>query len=95
MFVVLLRFSSNKQRAGELMGGHNAWLKSGFEDNVFLVAGSLKPGMGGAIVASNTDMEEVEVRIGRDPFVAEDVVTAEILEIGVAKTDRRLEFLLN
>ncbi len=93
MFVVLLRFSENKKRAPELMEGHNAWLGSGFDDGVFLLAGSLQPNLGGAIVAHNTSLEDLRTRVNLDPFVAEDVVSAEILEIGVAKTDSRLSFL--
>lgn len=75
MFIVFLRFSDSKSQAGEFMEGHNAWIKSGFDDGVFLVAGSLQPGAGGGIVAQN-------------------VVTAEIVEITPAKTDGRLSFLL-
>ena len=37
MFVVLLRFSDNKDQASEFMEGHNAWIKRGFDDGVFLL----------------------------------------------------------
>ncbi|MGI9408408.1 MAG: YciI family protein [Hyphomicrobiaceae bacterium] len=94
MFVILLKFSDNKGQAGQFMDGHNAWIKLGFDDGVFLVAGSLQPGAGGGIVAHNTSLSDLESRVNNDPFVAENVVTAEILEITPAKTDGRLEFLL-
>ena len=42
MFVVLLKFAENKERAGEFMDGHKAWIARGFEDGVFLLVGSLK-----------------------------------------------------
>lgn len=93
MFVVLLKFSGNRQKAPEFMDGHNAWLQQGFEDGVFVAAGSLQPGLGGGIVAHGASREELEARVDQDPFVAGDVVTAEILEITVAKADPRLEFL--
>jgi uncharacterized protein YciI len=95
MFIVLLRFSENKARAGQLMDRHNAWIERGFDDGVFLLAGSLQPGPGGSIVAHNTCLRDLEDRVKDDPFVAEDVVSAEILEIAPVKTDARLEFLLN
>lgn len=95
MFVVLLKFSENKKQAPELMAGHNAWLSSGFDDGVFLLAGSLKPNLGGAIVAHNASLEELQARVQADPFVANDVVSAEILEIAVAKAESRLAFLQN
>jgi uncharacterized protein YciI len=94
MYIVLLKFSDNKESASEFMESHNGWLKQGFDDGVFLVAGSLQPGLGGGIVAHNTTQTDLQSRLNRDPFVAEKVVDAEILEISPAKTDKRLEFLL-
>ena len=94
MFVVVLRFSANKAQAGQFMDAHNAWLKRGFDDGVFLVAGSLKEGAGGAIIAHAAVRDDIEARVNEDPFVAENVVSAEILEIAPAKTDDRLAFLL-
>ncbi|MGF1623768.1 MAG: YciI family protein [Alphaproteobacteria bacterium] len=94
MFVVLLRFSANKDRARQLMDGHNAWIRRGFDEDVFLLAGTLQPSLGGSIVAHNTSLPELQSRVSEDPFVAEDVVAAEILEISPARTDRRLDFLV-
>lgn len=94
MFVVLLRFSDNKAQAGQFMDGHNAWLRRGFDDGVFLLAGSLQPSAGGAIVAHNTTMPELQGRVNDDPFVTEGVVSPEIIEITLGKADARLQFLL-
>lgn len=94
MFVVLLRFSVNKSRAGQFMEGHKAWIKRGFEDGVFLLAGTLQPSLGGAIVAQSASLPELQRRVNDDPFVAEDIVTAEILEIAPSNADERLRFLL-
>jgi len=94
MFVVLLKFSDNKGKVGEFMAGHKEWLGQGFDDGVFLVAGSLQPGLGGGIVAHDTSLPDLQRRVGADPFVANDVVKAEILEIEPAKADPRVAFLL-
>lgn len=94
MFVVLLRFSENKSKAGPLMRGHNEWIQRGFADGVFLLAGSLQPKLGGVIVAHNASRDEIQDRVNGDPFVAEGVVRAEIMEIAPAKVDDRLKFLL-
>jgi uncharacterized protein YciI len=94
MFVVLLRFSRNKGRANQFMEGHKDWIKRGFDDGIFLLAGSLQPSLGGGIVAHNTSLADLQSRVNDDPFVAEDVVSAEILEIAPARADGRLEFLL-
>jgi len=93
MFVVLLRFSDNKGRAGQFMEGHKEWIRRGFEDGVFLVAGSLQPNLGGGIVAHNTSLPDLRDRVSDDPFVAEGVVSAEIIELTPSRTDERLAFL--
>ena len=94
MFVITLKFSSNKSQAGQFMESHKAWLKRGFDDGVFLLAGSLQPNLGGGILAHGTSHSDLENRVKEDPFVAEQVVSAEILEITPAKADERLSFLL-
>jgi len=94
MFVVLLKFSGNRDRAGAFMDGHKAWIQRGFDDGVFLLVGGLKPDLGGSVVAHNTSLTDLESRVNDDPFVAENVVSAEILEIAPARADARLGFLL-
>ena len=94
MFIVLLKFSGNKGQASQFMEGHNEWIRRGFDDGVFLLVGSLQPNLGGGIVAHNTTLSELQSRVNNDPFVAEDVVSAEILEITPSKADERLTFLL-
>lgn len=93
MFIVTLRFAENKVKASELMEGHKAWIAQGFADGVFLLVGSLKPNQGGAVVAYNLSHAELVQRVNEDPFVAEHVVSAEIVEIEPARIDERLRFL--
>lgn len=95
MFVVLLRFSDNRDRAAQLMEGHKQWIKRGFDEGVFLLSGNLEAGSGGGILAHNTTLSELRGRMNEDPFVAENVVRAEIIEIAPGKADERVAFLLN
>lgn len=94
MFIVLLKFSTNRDQAGKFMEGHKAWLQNGFDEDTFLLAGSIEPGTGGAVVAHNTTLEALQKRVNGDPFVAGKVVEAEIVEISPSRANRRLEFLL-
>jgi uncharacterized protein YciI len=94
MFIVMLKFADNKGKASQFMSGHNAWIKRGFDDGVFLLVGSLKPNGGGGIVAHATSLSDLQSRVDADPFVLEKVVEAEIFEIAAAKADERLRFLL-
>ncbi len=41
------------------MEGHNEWIKQGFEDGVFLLAGSLQPNPGGSVNAHNASLPEL------------------------------------
>ena len=94
MFMVFLRFSNNKASAPDHMQDHNAWLKQGFDDGVFLLAGSIEPGQGGAILAHKVSGDDLAARISNDPFVAEDIVSAEIIEISPKKAAGDLQFLV-
>ncbi len=93
MFIVFLKFSENKSQAGQFMEAHNQWIAQGFDDGVFLLAGTLQPKAGGAIIASSTTLEKLEKRMGEDPFVINRVVTAQINEVTPGKVDDRLSFL--
>ena len=92
MFVVTLRFA-DRSLAAQHMDGHKAWLRQGMEEGVFLLAGSLQPNAGGAIIAHNTSLPALRERVALDPFVAWGVVEADILEITPSLADERLAFL--
>jgi uncharacterized protein YciI len=94
MFVILLRFSDNKSQAGQFMEGHKQWIKRGFDEGVFLTVGNLQPALGGGILAHNTSLPDLQARVKDDPFVAQNIVSVEILEIMPSRTDERLAFLL-
>ncbi|MFE3229742.1 hypothetical protein [Nocardia sp. NPDC059228] len=49
----------------------------------------------GAVLAHNTSAEDLQRRVAQDPFVAADVVTADIVEIAAGQADDRLKFLLD
>ncbi|HFE37859.1 MAG TPA: hypothetical protein ENK06_05495 [Gammaproteobacteria bacterium] len=94
MFIVLLKFTANKSKAGEFMEDHNQWIKTGFDDGVFLLTGGLQPSLGGAVVAHNISLSELNTKVNEDPFIKEGIVKAEILEIDPKKADNRLSFLI-
>ena len=39
MFIVLLKFSDNKAKAGAFMDGHKAWIQRGFAEDPFVAEG--------------------------------------------------------
>jgi uncharacterized protein YciI len=95
MFIVVLKFSGNRGQAGRFMQAHNEWIKRGFDDGVFLLVGGLGPNQGGGIVAYNTSLSDLQDRVNSDPFVAQAVVSAEIIEITPSRADERLKFVVD
>lgn len=95
MFIVLLRFSTNRHLVDQHIEGHREWIERGVDEGVFLLVGTLKPHSGGAIMAHETSLPELEDRIAADPFVAADVVRPEIIEVAPTHADKRLSFLLD
>ncbi len=95
MFIVLLKFSDNKARAGQFMEAHMEWIKRGFDAGVFLLTGSIKPNLGGGVMAYNISLAELKKRVNEDPFIIENIVSAEIIEISPLKADERLDFLVD
>lgn len=94
MLLITLTFA-DKSKAPLLMEGHKEWLQKGFDDGVFLLSGSLSGGAGGAILATSSDRSSIEARVSEDPFVAENVVTANIIEFTPSRADERLSFLMS
>lgn len=94
MFVITLRFTDRKAAAPQFLTAHNEWLRQGFDDGVFVLAGGLQPKLGGALLAvGGSSLEALQARVGADPFVSEGIVTPEILEISPFRADERLALL--
>ncbi|MDR2145238.1 MAG: YciI family protein [Tannerella sp.] len=94
MYVILLKFTEKADQAEKFVQSHIAWVKQGFDDDVFLLAGSILPDTGGAIIAQGASLPEIEKRVEGDPFVSEGIVNAEVIEIEPGMADKRLAFLL-
>ena len=92
MFIITLRLV-DRAKAPQFIDGHNAWIKQGFDDGVFLLVGSLQPNAGGVILAHGASAEAIAARVQGDPFVSGGVVRAEILAVAPGRTDERLAFL--
>ncbi|MCW5653593.1 hypothetical protein [Hydrogenophaga sp.] len=95
MHIVLLRFSHNKAAAPQHMAGHKDWLQRGFDDGSFLLSGSLAGGQGGMVLAApGVAPAALAERVQQDPFVSEQVVSAEIISVAPHRADERLRCLM-
>jgi uncharacterized protein YciI len=95
MFIVLLRFAAQKARAGQFLEDHKRWIQRGLDEGVFLLAGSLQPQAGGVVLAHGLSAQALRDRVAEDPFVTENVVSAEIHEVTPSRVHERLGFLLS
>lgn len=77
------------------MEEHNNWIRQNMDNNKFLLVGTLKPPLGGGILAHNTTLSEVERIVEQDPFVREKIVYTEIIEIDPVIVNQQLNSVLN
>lgn len=94
MHIIILKFADNRHNAAQHLPGHKAWLARGLEDGVFLLAGSLGSNLGGAILARGNSLAKIQDRVNEDPFVRENVVSAEVLEFSPSVASEDFQFLL-
>lgn len=93
MYIILLEFGAARDQAQSLMSDHQAWIERGFADGVFLLVGSLRPKLGGVILARGPSLDVLQRRVNDDPFVKQGVVQARILDVDASRLDPRLDFL--
>ncbi len=93
MFIILLTYQRPVDEVDRHLETHRAWVRQGFDDGVFLVAGGQHPRVGGAILAHGIERAALEHRVSEDPFVAEGVASATIIEVVPSTVDPRLHFL--
>lgn len=67
MYIIFLKFGSDRAQANQWMAEHLRWIQQGIDDGVFLMAGSLDNGQGGAVLAMKLEREEVQRRVALDP----------------------------
>lgn len=93
MYIIVLKLGGDRDKAGALMEAHKAWIAKGFADGVFVLVGTIRPSLGGVLLALSQTKQDIEARVALDPFVAEGVVSAEILEVAPGRVDERLALL--
>lgn len=84
VFVIFLRFSKNKALSKRYMAEHVQWIEDGLKEGIFLMAGSLGPNLGGAILANKISKPDLIKRINTDPFVMTEVVSYEVFEVSLS-----------
>ena len=93
MFVILLTYVKPVEEVGHFLDSHRAWVKQGFEEGAFVLAGRQLPLIGGVLIALGSNRRALEDRIKQDPFILHGVATAQVIEFKPTRLDDRLSFL--
>jgi uncharacterized protein YciI len=93
MFIILLTYTKPLDEVDRHLTGHNAWVKQGFEEGVFILSGGQRPRTGGALLALGNDRAAIQTRVDHDPFVLAGVATAVVIEVAPSTLDDRLDWL--
>lgn len=75
------------------LADHQAWVKQGFDDGVFVLSGGQRPRTGGALIAIGDDVGKIQARVDRDPFVVSGVAAAQLVEVIPFTVDARLAWM--
>ena len=94
LYVVYLKFGKNKSMARDFMAGHNDWIKSNVENGKFLIFGSLTSNEGGCIIALAENADILDRIISEDPFVKEEIVIPEVVEVSINGCHPKLSGLI-
>jgi uncharacterized protein YciI len=80
MFVIELIYKAELTEIDRLMKDHVAFLERGYAAGHFLVSGRKIPRDGGVILAVGSDRAQIEALMQEDPFVAQGLAEARVIE---------------
>lgn len=69
MYLLTLKFNKNKALRADFIAEHTKWVKKGFLNKVFIIAGQKTDENGGLILSINMDKHELQDLIKQDPLV--------------------------
>ena len=80
MFLIELTYTADLEKVDAAMKAHMRWLNQQYAAGHFLVSGRKIPRDGGVIIATGASREAVEAIAAEDPFVANGLATARVVE---------------
>lgn len=80
MFIIELSYQVPLERIDAAMKRHMAYLDRHYAAGTFVVSGRKIPRDGGIIVATGSDRAAIDATVALDPFVAEGLATARVIE---------------
>lgn len=93
MFIVTLSYQVPLDVIDASLQAHSHWLDTQYDDGVFLASGRQVPRTGGVIFADGISREELQRRLALDPFQANNLAVATVLEFTPGRVAPGLERL--
>ena len=75
------------------MPDHVAWLKTGYDEGLFIASGRRIPRNGGVILAKSGDEQALRDNLARDPFVIHGAARCDVVEFTPSMTAPGAEVL--
>jgi uncharacterized protein YciI len=93
-FVIELTYTAPLAQIDASMRAHMAFLKRQYAAGRFLASGRQVPRTGGIILALGESREQVEALVREDPFVAQGLAQARIVEFRLSQRAPSIDALL-
>ncbi|MGV3548572.1 YciI family protein [Rhizobium sp.] len=85
MFILSLTYTAPTEAADAHMEAHMAWVKSGYDQGLFIASGRKIPRTGGVILARG-ERAALEALCAADPFTTHGICEYEITEMALTTT---------
>jgi len=93
-YVIVLTYIKPLEEIDRHIADHVQWLNQGYEAGVFLASGRRVPRVGGVILARGESIEDLQLRLSRDPFQQPGLASCEIIPFEASKCAQMLQGIL-
>lgn len=94
MFIIDLKLTKDLAIVDKYVPAHREWLKSKYEQGLFLCSGPKIPRTGGIIITLIKDRQMVEAIIHEDPYYKNDVASYSLIEFDPLLHNDKIKGLL-
>jgi len=95
LFIVSITYTSSLEKIDLLIPEHVEFLDRQYSIGNFQLSGRKEPRIGGVIIATVENREELNRILALDPFKKENLASYEITENMPTKSSKALEFLID
>ena len=94
MIIFIITFTKPMSEIGKYSDAHFEYLDKYYASGNFLVSGKQNPWTGGAIICFASDRQEAERIASEDPFLINNVVSYDIIELEATKWAHKFQSIL-